>query len=569
MRTSRRLGSSLAFLVVALGSRSALATVINVSPADGNTGYTKIEGANPGDEVILAPGTYPFRVYLTQTAPANNPIYIHSQDPSNPAIVDLSGGTGALVDNAPGSYTAGDKARGCWQLSGATNIHIDGIVFQNCHAASNDSAGIRYYNGSTGVLLTNSLFKANDNGLTGGTLGGAGGNTQCDATVEWSEFDGNGNLAASSSSPTHNIYIYGGNFTLRYSYLHDPIQGQNLHCRAITSSIEYNWLARAKSYAGDLMTNDDYANNPVGSITQTMTMVGNVFNQGSTQANDGQVWAVYNDEASGSPVTFRITMNYNTLVGAGGHAAMLHLSNADATEMDSIFANNVVSGTSVATLIEDSSHAALIGGTNWMQTGTPVGSLTGTVFGSSPGFSNAASLDFVPTAASACVGAANDTVSPVPLQEYYENETVTREYRQRATAKDIGAFEHDTSGAGIGPYMGVDGGIVESLDSGTPGSDGGTVTGQDGGVVVGRDGGSGGTGDAGSGTHGKDGGSGGQGSKDGGFTVFDGGLHGDGVPPTSSSSGCSCRLGGAGEVAGGGAWVLGVVGLVIRRRRRS
>ena len=70
MRTSRRLGSSLAFLVVALGSRSALATVINVSPADGNTGYTKIEGANPGDEVILAPGTYPFRVYLTQTAPA-------------------------------------------------------------------------------------------------------------------------------------------------------------------------------------------------------------------------------------------------------------------------------------------------------------------------------------------------------------------------------------------------------------------------------------------------------------------------------------------------------------------
>jgi len=88
-------------------------------------------------------------------------------------------------------------------------------------------------------------------------------------------------------------------------------------------------------------------------------------------------------------------------------------------------------------------------------------------------------------------------------------------------------------------------------------------------VVVGRDGGSGGTGDAGSGTHGKDGGSGGQGSKDGGFTVFDGGLHGDGVPPTSSSSGCSCRLGGAGEVAGGGAWVLGVVGLVIRRRRRS
>ena len=30
-----------------------------------------------------------------------------------------------------------------------------------------------------------------------------------------SEFDRNGNLAASTSAPTHNIYIYGGDFTLR------------------------------------------------------------------------------------------------------------------------------------------------------------------------------------------------------------------------------------------------------------------------------------------------------------------------------------------------------------------
>ena len=49
---------------------------------------------------------------------------------------------------------------------------------------------------------------------------------------------------------------------MRYSYLHDPVQGQNLHCRAMTSTIEYNWFDRAKSYVGDLMTNDDYANNP-------------------------------------------------------------------------------------------------------------------------------------------------------------------------------------------------------------------------------------------------------------------------------------------------------------------
>ena len=32
-----------------------------------------------------------------------------------------------------------------------------------------------------------------------------------------------------------NIYIYGGDFTLRYSYVHDPVQAQNFHIRAQTS----------------------------------------------------------------------------------------------------------------------------------------------------------------------------------------------------------------------------------------------------------------------------------------------------------------------------------------------
>ena len=209
---TRRL-ALLGFSAAALATRTAAAAVINVSPSSGSTAYTLIEGAKPGDEVVLAPGTYPFRVYLQQQAPSSSPIFIHSQDPSHPAVVDLSSAAAGLVDNAPGSYTAGDKARGCWQLSGATNIHIDGIVFQNCHAADHDSAGIRYYNGTTGFLLTNAVFRSNDNGLTGGTIG-SDGMTQSQATVEWSEFDANGNLAASSSSPTHNIYIYGGDFTL-------------------------------------------------------------------------------------------------------------------------------------------------------------------------------------------------------------------------------------------------------------------------------------------------------------------------------------------------------------------
>src|SRR6266576_6113368 len=79
------------------------AAVINVTPSDS---YTKIESANPGDEVVIAPGTYAFRVYLTRQAGATNPIIIRAQDPANPPVWDFGN---TLVENAPGSYTAGDR----------------------------------------------------------------------------------------------------------------------------------------------------------------------------------------------------------------------------------------------------------------------------------------------------------------------------------------------------------------------------------------------------------------------------------------------------------------------------
>ncbi|HEY2365798.1 MAG TPA: hypothetical protein VGH87_05395, partial [Polyangiaceae bacterium] len=91
-----------------------MAATITIAPTDD---YKKIEAAQPGDEVVIAPGTYKFLVYLQQKASAQNPIRIHAQDPKNPPVWDLNG---TILDSAPGSYTAGDRGRGCWQLSGAT-----------------------------------------------------------------------------------------------------------------------------------------------------------------------------------------------------------------------------------------------------------------------------------------------------------------------------------------------------------------------------------------------------------------------------------------------------------------
>src|SRR4051812_24693596 len=97
-------------VVVALaaltGSFDAHTAIINVTT---NDNYSRIESANAGDEVVIAPGTYAFRVYLTKQAGVTNPIIIRALDPANPPVWDFGS---TLVENAPGSYTAGDRGRG-------------------------------------------------------------------------------------------------------------------------------------------------------------------------------------------------------------------------------------------------------------------------------------------------------------------------------------------------------------------------------------------------------------------------------------------------------------------------
>jgi MYXO-CTERM domain-containing protein len=429
MRPMRAFLACAALASTVIVPAAARADVINVTPADS---FAKIEAAKPGDEVVLAPGTYAFRLHLTQKAPADKPIVIRAAEPKNRPIVDFGG---KLVEDAPGSYGGGDKGRGCWQLSGATNIQISGIEFRNCHNSDHNAAGIRYYNGSS-VTISDCIFRKNDNGLTGGTQ-------ESTALVQFCEFDTNGNTQA--SAPTHNIYNYGGTFTLRYSYLHDPTQGQNFHIRAKSALIEYNWIARAKSYSGDLMTGDDCGN---GNCTQNMTLRGNLIIQGMPM-NTGQIVAVYND--TGAPnMQFHVKAIANTVVASSLKAHFVHLSNADGTPMTAELDNNLIAGGGEPVLVETAGKSMVSGKNNWLSIGTSPGQLTGTVLGSNP-FKNAAALDFTLATGSNAIGAAAALASGTPDREYFRNEMEARMYRVRATAKDIGAFEFATMGNGIGP----------------------------------------------------------------------------------------------------------------------
>jgi hypothetical protein len=535
-----------AVLACALASFASAArgATIEVTPAES---FAKIEGAKPGDEVIIDPGTYKFRVYLQTKATATQPIVIHAKDPANPPVWDLNGSN---VEAAPGSYTAGDRGRGCWQFSGAENIQVSDIVVTGCHNAGFNSAGVRYYEASKGIKLSNVVFRDNDNGLTGGSQ-------DSEITVEFCEFDGNGNLNASTSSPSHNIYIYGGTFTLRYSYAHDPIQGQNFHIRAHDAVIEYNWFSRAKSYAGDLMTDDD--NDGTTAATQNMTLRGNVIVQGSTQSNTSQIVAVYND-AGAANLTLNVKLLYNTFVGTtGGRAALVHLSNADATVMSAELDNDIIYGTSRPTLVEDTAHGKVAGQNNWIMTGADATGLGGSVAGTDPEFSNAAQNDFTLAPGSTAIGAALTSIAGLPDHEYYKDETVTREYRVRASAKDIGAFEATTQGPGVGPGGGsATGGAGGAGGTSTPtggvtttgGATGGiaattggsaTSAGGAGGIVM-STGGAGGTVTSATSASGGSATTGGTSAE----TTAAGGSTGttDTTSATNGKSGCGCRLAG-------------------------
>ncbi len=428
-------GLLLAATVVSNGLDAA-AAVINVTT---NDSYAKIESASPGDTVIIASGTYAFRVYLTNQATPANPIVIQAMDPSNPPIWDF--GTN-LVESAPGSYTAGDRGRGGWQFSGARSYNLSGIVFRHCRTTSFNSAGIRYYNGTTNLYIKNCVFDHNDDGLTGGTQ-----NSQ--ATVEFCEFNANGNTNASLSSPTHNIYVYGGYLNMRYCYVHDSAQAQNFHIRCRSVTLEYNWFARAANYEGDLMTDDDFSG--AGPFRQAMTLRGNVLAQNSLPGNHSQVIAIYND-AGLTNLTLSLHAIYNTFMGANTNSAFVHVSNADGTQMAAEISDNISYGTKTPVLIENASAATVTGVNNWLQTSASAGPLAASVQSAEPGFRNAASKDYTITNGSACIGAANAGVFGPPGKEYYLNELTNRLWRVRAAARDLGAFESTSTNGPVGPY---------------------------------------------------------------------------------------------------------------------
>jgi MYXO-CTERM domain-containing protein len=486
---------------------SVAADIINVVPTDpADTNYAKIESAVAGDEVVVAPGTYSFRVYLEGQGTAQDPIIIRAEDPNDRPVWDLDGD---ITANFPGSYGGGDRGRAIWQITGS-HYYVSGIVFRNGSDGVGDGGGIRF-KFSDQVTLHDCLFQFNDNGIQGAGTG---------TLVEFCEFDRNG--LPGSPDGSHNLYIHGGTLTVRYCYIHDARRSQNMHIRANASVFEYNWITRSASYMGDMMpcTMDPC------DTQHTMLLRGNVFVRG-TPTNDGQVFVMYNDQ--GDPdVRFSFTMVNNTIIGNSDGAALVHFGNQNPAlnqMQTAVLNNNVVYDVARIFRVDDPglTNWSASGTHNWLSQGTAdTNGLQNTVLGTDPGFTDLSQRNLLPTGSSPLVGAARSDLSDLPDKEYYRDETVTMQWRPRLTVLDIGAFESTTSGEPVGPYSTSDGGT---------GSDGGGP------------------------------------AADGGPPVSDGGGDGDGGTNGGSSSkgGCNCR---SHPVPGGwGLWALVAILLLARRIR--
>jgi hypothetical protein len=146
-----------------------------------------------------------------------------------------------------------------------------------------------------------------------------------------------------------------------------------------------------------------------------------------------------------------LTLLWNTFV-VDSNSAFVQIRNDTLASAKVTASNNIFAGTAKTFLVVNSTtrqNYTVAGDHNWFVTGANVSTLTGSLFGASPGFTDAAQLDFTLAPSSTCRGAADTSASPAPRFEYFLNETVTAQYRARTAVGDLGAFDSTTTGPGM------------------------------------------------------------------------------------------------------------------------
>ena len=202
-----------------------------------------IAASRDGDTLLVQAGTY-----LNDFATINTKI----------TIKGVGGMAHLLATEAPPDGKA--------ILTTNTDVTLDHLEFSNAQVGDLNGAGVRYQGGN--LLITNSYFHDNQNGLLGGPVPGGS------ITIRSSEFAYNG----AGDGASHNIYVGDiASLAIDNSYFHNALVGHEIKSRAerttITNSRIQDGPNGSASYSIDIPNGGD------------AVIQGNVIQQGPDTQN--------------------------------------------------------------------------------------------------------------------------------------------------------------------------------------------------------------------------------------------------------------------------------------------
>ena len=408
-------------ILLALASSLSAATY-NVGPGQTYSTMNSLPALNPGDLVQVNSATYTETFRFTQGGTSASPIVIRGVGATRPVF----DGTGLNVDG-----TLPDP-RAIFQIE-SSYVTIDNIEFKNA-ANGNDGAGIRITNTSgtttVGAVVNNCKITYCDMGMMSDT---------CDQTlIQSSEIAFNGTSLYSGYS--HNFYLNGNKTTVQYCYIHDALYGQNFKTRGHYTELFYNCIADSQD--GEVCLVDSSL---TATANSNAVMIGNIVISKVRLSgwNDSRfIW--FGQDSGGSHTGVLYAFN-NTCYSYDNR---MQFVNANATGSSAVLQNNIFySANNIAA-------GTLSGSNNWMPSGAAIpSSMTGSVLGSDPLFSNPSARDFHLTSGSQCIDAGTGSLtyydgngaahSGAPAFEYVVD--LGSVARTISGNIDIGAYEYHSA----------------------------------------------------------------------------------------------------------------------------
>jgi hypothetical protein len=212
-----------------------------------------------------------------------------------------------------------------------------------------------------------------------------------------------------SGTQYHQVYMSadqdafpGAVFRMRFSYVHDANGGNSVKSRAARNEIHYNWIEGALFHELDLIGAELYDD---AAAREDSEVLGNVLVKSA--ASTGRIARIGGDGTGDANARYRFAHNTMVLGAASGTAIAIQDHAQSLQVSDNVIYRQGGAGFTVVRTAEQVGTALHAGQNNWIAsnaTGTRA-EWTGTVSGTTPGFTNLGAWNLTPLAGSAIADA--------------------------------------------------------------------------------------------------------------------------------------------------------------------